>query len=427
MFPHPHDALPLPPRPSLEQYKKRAKDLLKASQSSDPAALRAWAARWIDSLLRLSAITLTPQLPVRIEHWTEELETFARNELPQTTWGRTHSSVPPSAARPSQPATLTAAQFVIARAHGFESWPKLAKHLESIARANSPLNDFEQAVDAIVTGNLNALENLLREHPDLARARSSRRHQATLLHYVSANGIEGYRQKTPANIVPIAELLLNAGADVNTVADLYGGSTTLALVATSLHPERAGVQTALLQVLLDHGAIIDAPNSRTTLVTACLANGRLPAAEFLAQRGAKLDLEAAAGLGDLEKVKTLFAESATNAPPASEQRRREQRERALLWACQYGRNPVVEFLLDRGVNIDSQANTGQSPLHWAVIGGQADTVKLAARSRRITGSKKHVRRNGLGSSPLVSRKRRFRNRLCADHHPAKATRRKAVS
>jgi ankyrin repeat protein len=376
MFPHPHDALPLPPRPSLEQYKKRAKDLLKASQSTDPAALRAWAARWIDSLLRLSTITLTPQLPVHIERWTNELETFARNELPQTTWGRTHSSVPPSAARPSQPATLTAAQFVIARAHGFESWPKLAKHLESVAHTNSPLNHFEQAVDAIVSGNLNALENLLREHSDLARARSSRRHQATLLHYVSANGIEGYRQKTPANIVPIAELLLNAGAEVNTVADLYGGSTTLALVATSLHPERAGVQTALLQVLLDHGATIDAPNSRTTLVTACLANGRLPAAEFLAQRGAKLDLEAAAGLGDLEKVKALFAESATDATPASEQRRREQRERALLWACQYGRNPVIEFLLDHGVNIDSQANTGQSPLHWAVIGGQADTITL---------------------------------------------------
>jgi ankyrin repeat protein len=371
MFPHPHDALPLPPRPSLEQYKKRAKDLLKASQSSDPAAIRAWAARWIDSLLRLSGLTLTPQLPVRVEHWTDELETFARNELPQTTSGLTHSSVPPSAARPSQPATLTAAQFVIARAHGFESWPKLAKHLESVAHTNSPLNHFEQAVDAIVTGNLNALENLLREHPDLARARSSRRHEATLLHYVSANGIEGYRQKTPANIVPIAELLLNSGADVNAIADLYGGSTTLALVATSLHPERAGVQSALLQVLLDHGATIDAPNSRATLVTACLANGRLQAAEFLARQGAKLDLEAATGLGRLEKVKTLFAESATNALLAN-----ERKERALLWACEYGRNSVVEFLLDRGVNIESQANTGQPPLHWAVIGAHADTITL---------------------------------------------------
>jgi len=99
MFPNPHDALPLPPRPSLEQYKKRAKDLLKASQSPDPTSLPTWAAHWIDSLVRLSGLTLTSQLPVRIEHWTDQLEKFARQELPQTTWGRTHSSVPPGAAR----------------------------------------------------------------------------------------------------------------------------------------------------------------------------------------------------------------------------------------------------------------------------------------------------------------------------------------
>jgi ankyrin repeat protein len=352
MFPNPHDALPLPPQPSLEQYKKRAKDLLKASQSPYPAAIRTWAAGWIDSLLRLSGLTLTPRLPVRIQHWTEQLDSFARQKL-------------------SEDRTLSAAQFVIARAHGFESWPKLARHIEAAAAKNSPLNDFEQAVDAIVTGNLNALENLLRAHPDLARARSSRRHQATLLHYVSANGIEGYRQKAPANIVPIAERLLNTGADVNAIADLYGGSTTLALVATSLHPERAGVQLALLQSLLDHGATIDAANSPTTLVTACLANGRPQAAEFLAAHGAKVDLEAAAGLGHLELVRIFIEDSATNAEPTE-----EQKERALLWACEYGRNPVVEFLLEHGVNIESQANTGQSPLHWAVIGGHADTVTL---------------------------------------------------
>src|SRR5258708_29504485 len=51
---NPHDALPLPPRPSLDQYKKLAKDLLKASRSSHPNAVGAWAADWIFSLLRLS-------------------------------------------------------------------------------------------------------------------------------------------------------------------------------------------------------------------------------------------------------------------------------------------------------------------------------------------------------------------------------------
>jgi hypothetical protein len=70
--------------------------------------------------------------------------------------------------------------------------------------------------------------------------RSMREHGAGLLHYVSANEVEGYRQRTPRNIVEISELLLKAGADVRAAANVYGrGSTTLGLTATSLHPERA--------------------------------------------------------------------------------------------------------------------------------------------------------------------------------------------
>jgi ankyrin repeat protein len=407
MFPNPHDALPLPPRPNLEHYKKRAKDLLKASRSPDPTALRTWAAIWIDSLARLSSVrrnhnsvissevaasqseTATQSRDLlfsrllfsRIDHWTDELEKFARKELPPPTlppptWGRTHSSVPPSKARRSKRSatpTLATAQFVLARAHGFESWPKLAKHIAATTRANSPVNHFEQAADAIVTGATATLEELLCEHPALVRAHSTRRHQATLLHYISANGIEGYRQKTPNNIVRIAELLLHAGADVNAVADVYAGSTTLTLVATSLHPERAGVQDALLQLLLDHGATIDTPTSASgSTINACLANGRIHAAEFLASRGAPLDLEAAAGLGRLDVVKSFFNEPAALHSNTAQ----EQKERALLWACEYGRNTVVDFLLDRGVPIQAQANTGQTALHWAVIGGHEDAIAL---------------------------------------------------
>jgi len=351
MFPNPHDALPIPPRPSLEQHKKRAKDLVKASQSRDPAALRAWAANWIDSLLRISNLTITPQLPVRIDLWTDQVEDFAREKL---------SATP----------TLAAAQFVIARAQGFESWPKLVKHFEALTRENSSVNHFELAADAIVAGDTATLQRLLREHPELIRAQSTLRHHATLLHYVSANGIEGYRQKTPKNIVRIATLLLDAKADVNALADVYGGSTTLSLVATSIHPEHAGVQDALLQLLLDHGATFDSANG--LLINACLANGRVHAAEFLASRGAPLDLEAAAGLGRFDLVKTFFDESGAPQGNAT----KTQMERALLWACEYGRNPVVDFLLQRGVPVQSQANTGQTALHWAVIGGHADTITL---------------------------------------------------
>jgi ankyrin repeat protein len=345
MFPEPHDALPLPPRPNLDHYKKRAKDLLKAAESSDPIALRDWAAAWIDSLVRLSNLTLTPQLPVRLDHWTDQLENFAREKLSETR-------------------TLSAAQFVVARAHGFESWAKLAQHLQALP--NSATTHFERAADAIVTGDLATIEKLLHENPALIRAHSTRRHEATLLHYVSANGVEGYRQKTPKNILQIAALLLDAGADLNASANLYGGSTALDLVATSGHPERAGIQEALLQLLLDRGA-----QPSHGIVNACLANGRIQAAEFLASRGATLDLEAAAGLGRLDTVKSFFDKNGNLLPPATN----SQTERGFLWACEYGRNNVVEFLLQH-VSLDTQAGTGQTALHWSVIGAALNTVNL---------------------------------------------------
>src|SRR5207245_9545418 len=125
---------------------------------------------------------------------------------------------------------------------------------------------------------------------------SSSEHRSTLRHYGSANGVEDFRQKTPKNIVEITRLLLEKGADVNAESDAYGGgSTTLGLVATSIHPERAGVQIDLLETLIDHGATID-PGGRSDVI-ACLRNDRPQAAEFLATRGAQLDFEAAAGVG----------------------------------------------------------------------------------------------------------------------------------
>ena len=57
---------------------------------------------------------------------------------------------------------------------------------------------FERAADAVVDGDVDVLRALLREHPELATARSSRPHRCTLLHYLAANGVEGERQKTPA-------------------------------------------------------------------------------------------------------------------------------------------------------------------------------------------------------------------------------------
>jgi ankyrin repeat protein len=295
---------------------------------------------------------------VRIERWTKEVNEFAHKKLNDD-----HCA-------------LTAAQFVIARSHGFASWPKFARHIQELETAHSPTAQFEAAADAIVSGDSTKLQRLLKENPALIRARSSREHHATLLHYVSANGVEGYRQRTPKNAVETARILLEAGAEVDATCDVYGGDcTTLGLVATSVHPERAGVQEALMQVLIDHGAEIERPNAygnRQSAILDCIANGRLAAARYLASRGAKLGALEAAIIGDLETLKRDFE------PDGSLKQGVTQGEinAAFTWACLADHRDVINFLLERGVDLGFRGGEGETGLHWAAHAGHLELVKL---------------------------------------------------
>jgi len=268
---------------------------------------------------------------------------------------------------------LADAQLTIARSHGFTTWARFIRHLNGLTNKNSKIARFESAADAIVNGDIRKLKRLLRDDPRLVHARSTRQHAATLLHYTSANGVEGYRQKTPPNIVEITELLLEAGAEVDAEADVYGGgATTLGLVATSAHPFRAGVQNLLMQLLLDHGAEIDHKTSagnRQSTVRGALANGCGEAAAYLAERGARLNLETAAGVGRLDVVKSFFRKRQRKPP-------KKQLRLAFLYACSYGQKDVVEFLLDQGADLADGGGDGQTPLHCAVIHGQLEMVKL---------------------------------------------------
>ena len=321
MFPHPHDALQLPPKAQIETYRKLARKLVEAAKAGDKVALADW----------------LPAGP---------LAEFASRKL-------------------LDHATLARAEFVIARCYGFKNWPAFNRHLRLLSHSASVIARFEAAADAIVRGDAATLRDLLRADPGLTHAWSTRRHVATLLIYTAANGVEQYRQKTPPNIVEIAEMLLNAGADVNATADLYGGACgTLELAATSTHPRAAGVQQPLMELLLARGASLAKP----AIVTACLGNGHPKAAEFLAARGAPIDLPAAAGLGHLDTVKSLYETAAPN-----------HRRDGFLYACAHGRNSVVDFLLEQGADLTAHRADGQTALHWAVIGGQLDTVKLLLR------------------------------------------------
>lgn len=238
-------------------------------------------------------------------------------------------------------------------------------------KEGSPESRFERAVEAVVEGDIATLESYLRQDPQLIRARSERDHHATLLHYVSANGVEDDRQRTPPNAVQVARRLLEAGAEVDALADMYGGHwATLALVASSIHPARAGVQTGLIEVLLEFGAAIDGPSADFPPLAAALANGHLKAAETLARRGAHLDLISAAALGHLDAVQETFAREEFSRTP------KPRLDRAFLWACQYGQISVVDFLLQKGVEPTARDQQKQTAFHHAALGNQINVVKL---------------------------------------------------
>ncbi len=261
------------------------------------------------------------------------------------------------------------ARSIIAGKHCFRNFDEFSSHQEALNDPAHPVAQFEAAVDAIVDGHIPNLERLLAARPDLIQARSLRTHRSTLLHYIGANGVESWRQKTPLNAVEVAEVLLEAGVDINSVADMYGGgATTLGLVATSIHPWRAGVLERLLETLLRNGASMGGPE----LVNGCLANGRPRAAIFLALRGAPLDLEGAAGVGRLDLVETYF-EPDGRLRNATE----DQMLSGFAWACEYGWTEVVELLLDKGVPIDAKIrNHGQTGLHWAAHGAHVNLVRF---------------------------------------------------
>jgi hypothetical protein len=232
---------------------------------------------------------------------------------------------------------------------------------------------FETAADAMITGDVATLARLLAEFPELVHARSARAHRATLLHYVAANGVEDERQKSPKNAVEIAKTLLTAGAEVDALAEMYGGGhTTMAMLVSSEHPAKAGVQEALVETLLDFGSAIEGVGSgawKPPLLTA-LAFGHRSAAETLARRGARTDtLPAAAGLGRTADAIRLL--------PTADAR---QRHSALALAAQHGHVEIVRLLLDAGEDPNRYNPPGNhahsTPMHQAACYGHEAVVRL---------------------------------------------------
>jgi len=366
------DAVPLAPRPNLEQYRTVAKDLVRARRAGGDHATRDWAVAWMDRLAQLQHLTPTPD---RVSDFVDGIVRDAeKTRLLET---RPDGSGP----------ALSDAQLFIARLHGFESWPKFVKHIEARGQASSPISQFETAADAIVTGDVGGtLSQLLRDHPALIRARSSREHRATLLHYIAANGHEGFRQRTPKNAVEIARLLLDAGAEPDALADMYGYRVTpMEMLVSSAHPHAAGVQVALVDLLLDFGANANGVDDNGSPIMTAFRFHYPAAAEALARRGARIDtVVTAAALGRIDLVDRFVDDNggvraevllASGPWPKLSRDPAQHLSFALAWACAFGRDDVVELLLRKGVD-PSGKDDDLPALHYAAAGGRMHIVRL---------------------------------------------------
>jgi hypothetical protein len=256
--------------------------------------------------------------------------------------------------------TIDDVRGALAREHGFADWAAIAAHRDLPVDAR-----FEAAASAIVSGDPDALRALLDSHPALARARSPFGHHSTLVHYVSANGVEASRQwQSPRNAVQVLRILLRHGADPDAVADAYGGGLTpLCALASSAHPARAGVQGGLVEELCRGGANPNGLDEDGLPLWTAITYGYPAAVNALARCGARVDnLVLAAAVGDVQRVRSYLQDGKplSGARPGRAARIGARGpaldpdhliEYALTYSAGLGRRVVAEILLAEGPDL----------------------------------------------------------------------------
>jgi hypothetical protein len=229
---------------------------------------------------------------------------------------------------------------------------------------NIPASDSRAVavIAAIHTGNLEELERLLDDNPDVATARivDAQGVSRTLLHI--ATDWSGHFPDGPKTIAA----LVAAGVDVNSK---FQHPSRQECQETPLHWAASNDDVAALDALLDCGADIEAPGAVFTggaPMSDAVVFAQWKAARRLLERGARTTIWQAAALGLLDRVE----EYCERQPPPSS----DEITNASWHACRGGQLQTAEYLFGRGAKLNWIGYDGKTPLQAARESGADDLI-----------------------------------------------------
>ena len=208
------------------------------------------------------------------------------------------------------------------------------------------------------------------------------------------------RENTRGNTADLAQALLDAGAAPN-----IRNSYPLTSAASLNRPD-------VTDALLDAGAVIDGVNDDGRPLVYAVYFGP-DVAPILAERGARLDLRTAAGIGHTDAMGTFFnTDGSLTAETSSlrvafccntpEHRRSEVLAQALIYASCNDRIEAVQMLLHRGVDIDAMPDGfdfASTALHRALRQKKERVARLLIeRGADLTLQDGRYKRNALDSA-----------------------------
>ena len=252
------------------------------------------------------------------------------------------------------------ARLLIANQEGYAYWRTYESylHLDPVV---------QRVIVAVRSGDIETLRDTLRVDPTAANPR----------------WVAGFDRPTPIPNDSIPLFCVSEGVfrGTNTQHNAYDMTRTMIAAGADIHIEGDIVLESAVSfdvidavaALLDDGAAIDGVDGDGVPMAYAMHFGFVEVAELLGRNGAKRDLRFAAGLGELDAVKSWFEVDGSLKPGAGaladpygqeltqrgqspfrcERTRPNILSQALCFACIHNRLGVADFLLAHGADINA--------------------------------------------------------------------------